>query len=114
MNRIDSYDFGQIVINGKEYASDVIIFPDRIKDNWFRKVGHKLSLEDIAEVVAEKPEVLVIGTGAAGVMKVPPEVEKAIKDKGIKLIAERTAKACQTYNQICQSQRAVAALHLTC
>lgn len=28
---IDSYEFGAIVINGKRYSSDVIIYPGRYK-----------------------------------------------------------------------------------
>ena len=50
MNTIDSYQFGEIVISGKEYSSDVIIFPDRVIDNWWRETGHELCLEDITEV----------------------------------------------------------------
>jgi hypothetical protein len=34
INIVDSYQFGQVVINGKKYTSDVIIFPDRVKKNW--------------------------------------------------------------------------------
>lgn len=30
VNIVDSYHFGQIVIGGKKYSSDVIIFPDRV------------------------------------------------------------------------------------
>ncbi len=114
MNIIDSYQFGQIVISGREFSSDVIIFPDRVKDDWWRKSGHQLYLEDIAGVTAEKPEVLVVGTGAYGLMKVQPEVKSAVDAQGIKLIVEATEKACHTYNQLCSSQRVVAALHLTC
>ena len=114
MNTIDSYHFGQIVINGKKYSSDVIIFPDKVRDNWFRKRGHQLCLEDMAEVITEKPEVLIVGTGASGLMKVLPEIEQATQARGIKLIAETTDKACYRYNNLCRSQRTVAALHLTC
>jgi len=60
------------------------------------------------------PEVLVIGTGASGLMKVLPEVEQALEPQGIKLIDQPTDEACQTYNRLCQSQKVVAALHLTC
>ena len=111
---IDSYQFGLIVVNGKRYTSDVIIFPDRVRDNWWRKSSHQLHLENIAEVMTENPEVLVVGTGASGLMKVLPEVEQSLGAKGIKLIAETTDKACNTYNQLCHSQRVVAAFHLTC
>ena len=114
VNIIDSYRFGLVVINGKNYTSDVIIFPDRVKDNWWKKKGHQLCLDDIADVIAEKPEVLIVGTGASGLMKVLPEVEKAVDTTGIELITESTDKACHTYNQLCQSQRVVAALHITC
>ncbi len=114
MNTIDSYHFGEIVVSGQKYTSDVVIFPDRVRDNWWRKTGHQLCLKDIAEVLTENPEVLVVGTGASGLMKVLPEAEQSLETQGIKLIVEATDKACHTYNHICQSQRAVAALHITC
>ena len=114
MNMIDSYQFGVIVINGKNYTSDVIIFPDTIKDNWWRKSGHELCLKDIDEVMSENPDVLIVGTGESGLVKVLTEVEQDANARGIKLIVETTDKACETYNEVCHSQRAVAALHLTC
>jgi len=114
VNIIDSYQFGLIVVNGRSYSSDVIIFPDRVKDNWWRKSGHQLCLEDIAEVMTENPEVLVVGTGASGLVKILPEVKQSLDAQGIKLIAKPTSEACNTYNQLCHSQRVVAALHLTC
>jgi hypothetical protein len=88
VNIIDSYNFGQVVVNGKRYTSDVIIFPDRVRDNWQRKTSHQLCLGDIAEVMTESPEVLVVGTGASGLMKVLPEVKEAVDARGIKLIVE--------------------------
>ena len=114
MNKIDSYRFGLITINGKNYTSDVLVFPDRVKGDWGRVRGHQLCLEDIAEVIAENPELVVVGTGVSGLMKVLPEVEQSLEAKSIKLIAETTDKACHTYNQLCHSQRVVAALHITC
>ncbi len=114
VNIIDSYQFGLIVVNGKKYTSDVIIFPQSIKGSWWRRSGHELCREDIAEVMTENPEVLVVGTGASGLMKVLPEVQQVVEDQGIKLIVEVTDKACHTYNQFCCSRRAVAALHITC
>ena len=114
VNIIDSYRFGRVVINGKEYSSDVIIFPDRVRSEWWKKRGHQLCLEDIAEVMTENPEVLVVGTGELGMMRVLPETKQSTEAQGIKLIAQTTDKACNTYNQLCHSQKVVAALHLTC
>ena len=45
---IDSYSFGQIVIDARAYASDVIIYSDRVDAAWWRKEGHRLHPEDIA------------------------------------------------------------------
>ena len=111
---IDSFQFGRIVVSGKEYTSDVIIFPDTVNSNWWRKTGHELCLEDIAEVIAENPEALIVGTGVSGLMKVLPEVQQTAQERYIKLIVDNTDEACNTYNQICHSQNVVAALHITC
>ena len=112
---IDSYDFGQIVIDGRRYTSDVIVFPDRVRDGWWRKEGHRLHVEDIDRTVEEeKPEVLVVGTGYSGLMKVLPETEKYLKSKGIELIVQSTREACKTFDRLVKSKKVIAALHLTC
>lgn len=111
---IESYEFGCIVIKGKRYTTDVIIYPDYVEDNWWREEGHSLSPVDLWAVVQAKPEVLVVGTGYSGLMRVPPETEKYLREQGIRLIAGRTTEAVRIYNQFCQSAKVVAALHLTC
>jgi hypothetical protein len=112
---IDDYRFGRIVIDGRSYTSDVIVFPDRVKDGWWRNEGHELCPADLEEVVQEKPAVLVVGTGHSGLMRVLPDTEQYLKQQGVELRVERTAEACQTFNRLCSSgKKAVAALHLTC
>jgi hypothetical protein len=103
-----------MIINGREYSSDVIIFPERIQTNWCRNKGHELSVADIAEVITENPDVLIVGTGDSGLMKVLPEVQSEAEARDIKLIAKPTNEACEAYNQLCLSQKVGAALHLTC
>ena len=69
--RIDGYSFGRMAIGGKEFKSDLIIYKDgRIKENWWRAQGHYLFPDDITSVIDAAPEMLVIGTGAMGLMKV--------------------------------------------
>ena len=65
-----------MVVDGQTYTSDLIIFPEKIKDSWWRKSGHRLCLEDLEDVFQEKPEVLVIGTGFYGLMKTEEEVKR--------------------------------------
>lgn len=112
---IDSYDFGQIVIDGRCYTSDVIVFPDRVRDKWWRREGHRLHVEDVEGAVREeKPEVLVVGTGYSGLMKVLPDTEKFLKSEGVELVVQSTREACKTFNRLVKSKRVIAALHLTC
>ena len=112
--RIDSYKFGQIVVNGKTYNQDLIIFPNRVRDGWWRREGHELCLDDIREVIEEKPEVLVVGTGDSGLVKILDEVKERLKKEKIDLIAKPTKKACALYNNLSPQRKVVAALHLTC
>jgi hypothetical protein len=112
---IDSYDFGEIVIDGRRYTSDVIVFPDRVKADWWRKMGHQLCVEDIEEALEEKLDVLVVGTGYSGLVKVLSETEKYVRSRGVELIVQRTGEAYKTFNRLVQSgKRVAAALHLTC
>ena len=111
---IESYEFGRIVIKGKRYTTDVIIYPDHVEDNWWREEGHSLSAVDLWAIVQAEPEVLVVGTGRSGLMRVLPETEEYLRKQGIRLIAERTTEAVCIYNQLYKLTKVVAALHLTC
>jgi hypothetical protein len=103
-----------MVVDGKEYTSDLIIYPDHIQSSWWRKEGHRLDIEDIKEILEVKPEVLVVGTGASGLVEIPEKTEKHIRSKGTRLIAQRTEEACKTFNELPKSKKVIGAFHLTC
>lgn len=111
---IESYRFGRIRVGGRDYTSDVIIYPGRVDASWWRQEGHLLQLADLAEVLREPPEVLVVGRGAQGVMKVAPEVEERLAGLGVELIARRSPEACEAYNRLHRQRRTIACIHLTC
>jgi hypothetical protein len=111
---IDSYEFGRIVVDSKTFTSDVIIYPGRVKSDWWRKEGHELGNDDLEDVLEQEPEVIVVGMGNPGIMKVLPETEKLIRSKGIELIAQPTKEACRTYNRLSSHKKVIAMLHLTC
>ena len=112
--KIDRYQFGEIVVDGKRYARDVIVYPDHVEDHWRREQGHSLTPEDIGQVLQSPPDVLVIGQGTSSRMDVPFETRRKLREAGIRVVAEPTPQACETYNQLRRKQRVVAALHLTC
>ncbi len=112
--KIDHYRFGEITVDGIRYQSDVKIFPNNVVDNWYRREGHTLHKEDLQEIIEYKPDLLIIGTGSSGVMKVPKEIEDCIKSEGIELVTAKTGDACNIFNESSTKKKVVAALHLTC
>ena len=112
---IGAYQFGRINVDGRAYTSDVIVTPERVVDTWWRKEGHKLAVVDLADVVAAKPDIVVVGTGYLGRMTVSEEARRYLEAQGISVRAARTRQAVQDFNQLQDQQtRVVAALHLTC
>ena len=111
---IQAFRFGRIVIDGVVYNRDVIIFPDRVLSNWRRRDGHKLAFEDLVEVLEGEPEVVILGRGVFGRMKVADDVREWIKERGIELVVFRTEGAGKAYNELREQRRVIAALHLSC
>lgn len=114
---IEGYRFGEVVVEGRRYTSDLIITPQGVRPNWWRKAGHELCVQDIRDYLSGEIETLIVGTGASGMVRVLPETEEFLKSKGIELVAQPTGEACQTFNRMCasgQQEKVVAALHLTC
>ncbi len=114
-NIINSYSFGEIIVNDKTYINDLIIFPNKIRTNWQRKEGHKLSFSDLKKVISFSPEILIIGTGESGIMKVSKPIKEKIEGKDIALEVRKTGLAYKIFNQkLKEGKKVVGAFHLTC
>ena len=112
---VDSYKFGQIVIDGETYNSDVIIFAGSVQSNWWRQQGHSLSSADLETVIEAKPAILVVGCGSPGLMKVPDQTRQYLQDRDIQLEVFDSKKAVGRFNELSEEgSNVVAAFHLTC
>ena len=112
---ISGYRFGRIDIDGRTYTSDVIIMPERVIDAWWRQQGHALSVADLKDVMAARPDVLVVGTGYFGQTSVSSETRRYLEERGIQVRDTRTGEAVHDFNELQKERgRVVAALHLTC
>ena len=112
---IDSYEFGRIVVDGKEYTNDLLLVSDDVRPDWWRERGHSLYEADLQEVLHVGPDVLVIGTGAFGHMDVPTETWEALQAAGIQTIIKRTDEAIKVFNRMAEEGQNVAgAFHVTC
>lgn len=115
MSFIEKYSFGFISIDGRKFDTDLIIYPDRIDSDWWRKEPHRLQLEDIRDVLANPPEALIVGLGDYARMKVDPRLNQILEKMNVLLFAAPTREACAQFNKLSsQGAKVVAALHLTC
>jgi len=113
--RIDAYEFGSISVGGQSYHTDVIITPHAVFDGWLRREGHCLYPEDLYPALAAQPEIMVIGTGYYGNMRVPESTRQQLTQQGVNVIDLDTKQAVHEFNILQRDcARIVAALHLTC
>ncbi len=112
--KVEHYSFGVIRLDGREFRHDVIVYGDFVK-KWWRKEGHRVQLEDVEDLFELKPDIVVIGTGYYGVVKVDEDVVEKLKERGIEVVCEDSKRAVEIYNKLLKEGKKVAlAIHLTC
>jgi hypothetical protein len=111
---ISEYKFGKVKIGKQSYNQDLVILPDRIQTSWWRKEGHLLQLEDLEGYLDQALQMVIIGTGKYGMMKVAGEVTQWLEIHKIKSFIGETELAVQEYNNLPDKSRTIAAFHLTC
>lgn len=113
--KIETYSFGRMIIEGREYDSDLIIYPDgSVRDGWERKDGHNLFLEDIEDLVETNPDMILAGTGSSGMMTPDPSISIELKKIGIDFRAAPSRIAAELYNELHMTEKIGACFHLTC
>jgi len=113
--KIDRCSFGSLVINGKTYTEDLVIYPDgRITGPWWRKRGHQLSRDDILELIDSAPEIIIAGTGVNGMVKPDKNLKKELSQLATEFIAAPNGKAITLFNELAPKNRVGACFHLTC
>lgn len=112
MARIDKVDFGEIVIGGKSYYSDVSIDARGVVEH--RPKTHRVRAGDIVPLLKGKPQCIVIGNGMEGAAEIGMEIEQMLEEQGIELFVEKTPKAAHIFNGLLADKKKVAGLfHLT-
>lgn len=112
--KVEAFSFGSITIGGRIFTKDVIVFPDHVFEDWKREEEHRPQISEFADIVKAGPDILVIGTGYAGVMSVADPVRNFLTSKGIEVRVDKTTKAVELYNQLQGREKVIAALHITC
>jgi len=119
---IESFEWGRFTIHGEIHSmdgvgvgKDICIVNGEVRA-WAARKGHTVKAHMLELVLKAGVDVLVIGNGVYGKLKVTQAARKAIREAGIeKLIIEKTPDACGTYNRLANQGKRVAFLaHGTC
>ncbi len=112
---ISDFSFGRIVVNGQTCKNDIKILQDTLVPIWWRKSGHTVEIEDVQDALDTNPEILVIGKGQPGYMRITDSLKKILAEKNVKLIEEPTPNAIETFNRLSKEGRRVAGgFHVGC
>lgn len=110
--------FGGVRINGNDYR-DVVVVGEEIKPRQTSRLdqeygGHHLVGDfEIEELLANQPEVIIIGNGQSGVLEVSEKVKERMRE--VKLLILKTPPAIAKYNQLVGEEKKVNCLiHVTC
>jgi uncharacterized protein len=107
-NLVTGYGPGYVAINHRQYATSLILLPDRIVEPWGTSGFEALAEGDFEAIRALGPEILLLGTGerqrfpAPGLLR--PLIEARIGYEVMDLPA-----ACRTFNILMAEGRRVAA-----
>ena len=116
MGMFQDCKFGMVKYDEKEYNHDIIVHVDgsvtaRKKEISRRKYGtsHIMAEEEIKPLLHEEPDVIIVGSGVHGALRLGEISMKA------DIIVSPTCKAVREYNQLKEEGKRVAAIvHVTC
>ena len=108
--RISSYGPGYfaIAIGERVVRRSIIISADGAVTPWPPVVPSDLEEEHLRRIIACKPEVVLLGTGARQTFP-PPELLRPFAENGLAVEVMDTPAACRTFNVLAAESREVVA-----
>ena len=119
MAKINSFNFGFIVVDGKQYVYDVLILPDgtvKEREPGKGRLGsHAISRGEIENLRKVQPDVIVVGTGTSGLATLSQDAEVYLQQPDLNLMVLPSPQAVERFNRLMDEGKRVAALiHITC
>jgi len=112
--------FGGVRVNGQDFKQ-VLVIGEEIKERDEEKLNelygttHRIGSWEVEKLLSSKPEIIIIGNGQSGVLKVTDEVRKKIEAASAELKILLTPAAIEEFNKLYQEGKKVNCLiHTTC
>ena len=101
---------GWVRIGATEYRENVVVTPDAIVTGWAPSGFAALTEQDFTALLAHKPEIVLLGTGAS--QQFPhPRLTTALFAARVGIEVMDTRAACRTFNiLVAEGRHAVAAM----
>ncbi len=99
----------QIRIADEVYDATIALTLDKVIRDWPVKPPDELGEDDFTQLLDEKPEIIVLGTGGRNVFP-PRELVFAMARRGVGFEVMDTAAAARTFNVLAGEGRSVAAV----
>ena len=116
---IDATEFGAITIDGKTYEHDVIIRLSGEVEKRRKRLSkaqygtsHVISKAEAKFVFEKGCDLLIVGTGQDGNVRLSPEASAYFDKKQCRVVLERTPEAILTFNRL--RDKKIALMHVTC
>ncbi len=105
---IRAFTDNRIEINNTVYENSLVISKHHLDDNWGISHVDQISHEIWLKLIADRPEVILIGTGSDLIFPHPSSYAPAI-EQGIGVEFMDSGAACRTYNVLLSEERRVIA-----
>jgi hypothetical protein len=117
MVKIDSTKFGSITIDGKTHHEEdnYIISWDGEITGLHTAQRHLFDEPELEMILKRNPEMLIVGTGDSGLLKLSEEAKRKCKQNAIGLIYDISRKAIVKFNEnVIKGKKVIAFIHVTC
>ena len=116
---IEATEFGAITVDGKTYSHDVVIrLSGKVEKRRKRLskeeygTSHIISKEEAKFVFENGSDLLVVGAGQQGNVRLSPEAGEYFDKKHCRVLVQPTPEAIRAFNQ--SREKKIALMHVTC
>ena len=116
---IDRSEFASITIDGKTFEHDVIIHLSGKVEKRKKKLSkeqygtsHIISKAEAKAVFEDGCDLLIIGSGQAGNVRLSEEASDYFKKKGCRVLVQPTPEAIGSFNR--SREQKIGLMHVTC
>ncbi|HKO89274.1 MAG TPA: Mth938-like domain-containing protein [Burkholderiales bacterium] len=107
-NLFTSHGNGYVEVKNQRYEKSLIVLPDEVIADWAPASFEALAANDFAPLLATKPELVLVGTGAK--LRFPkPELLRPLIEARVGYEIMDVPALCRTYNVLVAEGRRVAA-----